>query len=94
MITNDARFSREIESRIAMTKAGFNQKGFFHQQIGLKLWEVLHLENNFVWCRDFDTVANKAEMRWKFLHVVLEKDGDQLDTSYDKINLLEPEFYI
>jgi hypothetical protein len=54
MITNDARCTREIKSRIAMTKAAFNKKKTFHQQIGLKLKEetskVLHLEHSFVWC--------------------------------------------
>jgi hypothetical protein len=35
-IKNDARYTREIKSRIAMAKAGFNMKKTFHQQIGFK----------------------------------------------------------
>jgi hypothetical protein len=36
MITNDARYSREIKSRMAVAKASFNKKkAFFSQQIGL-----------------------------------------------------------
>jgi hypothetical protein len=53
MITSDARCTREIKSSIAMTKAAFNKKKTFHQQIGLKFKEktikVLHLEHSFVW---------------------------------------------
>jgi hypothetical protein len=38
MITNDARCTREIKSRIAMTKAAFNkQKILFTGQLGLNL---------------------------------------------------------
>jgi hypothetical protein len=33
---NDARFTREIKSKIAMAKAAFNKKNNFHRQIGLK----------------------------------------------------------
>jgi hypothetical protein len=52
-ITNDARCTREIKSRIAMAKAAFNEKkNIFHQQTGLKFKEetskVLHLEHSFV----------------------------------------------
>jgi hypothetical protein len=54
MITNYARFTREIKSRIAMAKAAFNKKKTFYQQTGLKFKEetskVLHLEHSFVWC--------------------------------------------
>jgi hypothetical protein len=54
MITNGARCTREIKSRIAKTKAAFNKKKTFHQQTGLKFKEetskVLHLEHSFVWC--------------------------------------------
>ena len=54
MITNGARCTREIKSRIAIAKATFNSKKTFHQQIGLK-WkeetsEVLQLEHNIVLC--------------------------------------------
>jgi hypothetical protein len=55
MITQDARCTHEIKSRIAMAKAAFNKKKtFFHQQTGLKFKEetskLLHLEHIFVWC--------------------------------------------
>jgi hypothetical protein len=50
MITNDARCTREIESRIVMAKAAFNRKKtiFFNKQIGLKAETtiVLHLERS------------------------------------------------
>jgi hypothetical protein len=53
-ITNDARCTCEIKSRIAMAKSAFNKKKTFHQKIGLKFKEesskVLHLEHSFVWC--------------------------------------------
>jgi hypothetical protein len=39
MITNDARCTREIKSKIAMAKAAFNKKKTFHQQTGLKFKE-------------------------------------------------------
>ena len=34
IITNGARCTREIESRIVMTKAAFNKNKTLHQQIG------------------------------------------------------------
>jgi hypothetical protein len=40
LITNDARETREIKSRIAMAKAAFNKrKVFFFTRFGLKLKE-------------------------------------------------------
>ena len=39
MITNDAKCTREIKSRIVMAKAAFDRKKTFHQQIGLKFKE-------------------------------------------------------
>jgi hypothetical protein len=54
MVTNDARCTREIKSKIAMAKAAFNKKKTLHQQTGLKFKEetskMLHLEHSFVWC--------------------------------------------
>jgi hypothetical protein len=54
VITNDARCTREITLRIVMTKAAFNNKKTFQQQIALKSKEeaskILHLEHSFVWC--------------------------------------------
>jgi hypothetical protein len=52
MITNNARCTREIKSRIVMAKAAFNNKKTFHQKSVLKFKEetskVLHLEHSFV----------------------------------------------
>jgi hypothetical protein len=47
MVTDDAKCTLEIKSRIAMAKAAFNKKTtLFHNQIGLKCMEetseVLH----------------------------------------------------
>jgi hypothetical protein len=54
MMTNNARCTREIKSRIAMGKATFNRKKTFHQKIGLKFKEetseMLHLEDSTAWC--------------------------------------------
>jgi hypothetical protein len=54
MKTNDARYIREIISRIVIANVKFNKKDSFYQQIGLQCEEetnkVLHLEHNFVWC--------------------------------------------
>jgi hypothetical protein len=53
MVTNDARFTREIKYRIAMAKAAFSKKKTFHQQTGLAFKEatneVLQLVHSFVW---------------------------------------------
>jgi hypothetical protein len=53
MTTNDARCTREIKSRIAMTEAAFNKKKTVHWQIGLRFKEetskVLHVEHSLVW---------------------------------------------
>jgi hypothetical protein len=53
MITNDARRTREMKSRIAMTRAAFNGKKSLRQQNGLtfkeKTSEVLHFENSIFW---------------------------------------------
>ena len=38
-VINDARYTREIKSKIAMAKAAFNNKNTFHRQIGLKFKE-------------------------------------------------------
>jgi len=54
MITNEARCTREIKSRIAMNKAEFNKKEkySFHQKIGLKFKDetckVLLVERSLV----------------------------------------------
>jgi hypothetical protein len=42
------------------------QKGLFHQQIGLEFKEgaseVLHLEHCFVWCWNLDTSESRSEL--------------------------------
>jgi hypothetical protein len=53
MITNDARFTREIKSRISMEKAAFNKKkALFTSKLDLQVEtsKVLHLEQSIVWC--------------------------------------------
>jgi hypothetical protein len=55
MITNDAKCTCEIKSRISIAKAAFNKKKtLFTSNLDLKFKEetskVLHLEHSFVWC--------------------------------------------
>ena len=56
MITNDARCTREIKSRIVTAKAAFNKRKTldFTSKLDInlskKLSKVLHLEHSFVWC--------------------------------------------
>ena len=55
MITNDARCTREIKSRIVMAKAAFNRKRtLFTSSLGLtceeESSEVTHVEQSFLWC--------------------------------------------
>ena len=55
MLTNDARCTCEIKSRIAMAKAVFNKKrALFTSILDLKIEEetskMLHLEHGFIWC--------------------------------------------
>jgi hypothetical protein len=41
MLTNDARCTREIKSKIAMTKAAFNKKTLFTSKLDLNLRKTL-----------------------------------------------------
>ena len=54
MITNDARCTPEIKSRIATTNATFNKTKTFQQQIGLEFRvessKLLHLGHSFARC--------------------------------------------
>jgi hypothetical protein len=54
IITDDARCTLQIISKIAMEKAPFSMEKTYHQQTGLILREeigrVLHLEHSFTWC--------------------------------------------
>ena len=53
MLTEHGRCTCEIKSRIVVTKAAFNKKKNFYQQIGLQFEEetseVLRLEHSSVW---------------------------------------------
>jgi hypothetical protein len=53
-MVNDAKCTREIKSRIAMTKAAFDEKKTFRREVALKYKEKtckeLNLEHNIVWC--------------------------------------------
>ena len=48
-ITNDARCTREIKSRIAIRKATFNKKTLFTSKFVEETNEVQHLEHSIVW---------------------------------------------
>jgi hypothetical protein len=52
LLTNDARCTREIKSRIAMAKAVFKKETLFTSKLDLKFEEepskVLHVEYSFV----------------------------------------------
>jgi hypothetical protein len=71
MITNDARYTREIKARIDMAKAGFNKKrALFTSKLDLRAKEetseVLHLEHSFVWCGNLDSSEPRLEISGKF----------------------------
>jgi hypothetical protein len=52
VVTNDARCTREIESRTVMAKAAFNKKILFTNELKLtfneEAREVTHVEQSFV----------------------------------------------
>jgi len=54
VITNDARCTREIESRTVMAKAAFKKKILFTNKLELTCNEeasaLTHVEQSFVWC--------------------------------------------
>jgi len=54
MITNDAKCTREIKSKIAMSQTAFNTKTLFASKLylnfGKKLVKCYILEYRFVWC--------------------------------------------
>jgi hypothetical protein len=50
MITNDARHTRGIESRIFTTKAAFNRKETLFVSKLEETSEVLNLEHRILWC--------------------------------------------
>jgi len=55
MITNDARCTREIKSRIVMGKANFNKKTFFTSKLNL------HLRKKLVKCYVWSIALYGAE---------------------------------
>jgi hypothetical protein len=49
--------------------------------------QLLHFEDRFVWCWNFDTTESRSEINWMFLNVVPETDGeDLLDRTCEKSN--------
>jgi len=56
MVTNGARFSREIKSSTVMEKAAFNKKILFTSKLGLNLRRKLVKcsEQSIVWCWNLD----------------------------------------
>ena len=46
--------------------------------------EVLRLEHGFVRFWNFNTSKSRAKLPGKFWTVVLEKDGDEMERSYEK----------
>jgi hypothetical protein len=94
MITNDARCNREIKIYDCHGKSIIQrEEDSFQQQTRLQLkevvTEVLHLECSFVWCWNLDTWECMSETPGKFWNVVLEKVGDQLGRSCEKLKVLQ-----
>jgi len=64
LITEDAKRTLEIKSRIFVAKNDIQQDGHsLHQQVGFKFKEkiikVLYLKHSFVWGWNFDSYKNK-----------------------------------
>jgi len=80
MVTNNARCTREIKSRIAMEKNINQQEYSFHQETGLQFKKVrceVHIWSiAFVWCWNVDTSQSRSEIPGKFWNVLLKKDGE------------------
>jgi hypothetical protein len=47
--------------------------------------KVPHVERSFLYCWILDTSENRSEIPGKSRNVVLEKDGGQLDRSFEKL---------
>jgi hypothetical protein len=89
LISNDARYTREIKSWIALTKATFRRKkNIFISKFVLKFRKKLVkfniLGHSFLWCWNLDAWESISEIRGKFWIVMLEKDGDQFDRPFEK----------
>jgi hypothetical protein len=74
MITNDARYTREIKSKISLGKAA----DFLQRKFGIRdeTSKVVHSEQNFERCLKLDTLVGISEISGKYGYVVLEKDGE------------------
>jgi len=84
-MTNDARCIRETESRITTAKESFKTRNsLVTDNFGEETNEMLHLEHSFIWRWNEDTSGSRLKIPWKFWNMVLEKDGDQFDRSYEK----------
>jgi hypothetical protein len=88
LVTNDARCTREIKSRIAMLKGAFNKKALFTSKLDLNLRKIQ--ENFYIWI-----IASYRAETWifrtvdqkhlKISNVVLEEVGeDWLDRLREK----------
>jgi hypothetical protein len=65
MITKDARCSREITSKIAVSKASFNKNKNFHLQVGLKFKEGTICAVALYGAKHLDTSESRAEIPGK-----------------------------
>jgi hypothetical protein len=67
MITNDARCTCEIKSRIDMAKAGFNtKKALFSSKFDVHLRKKLVKCYSFVWYRKLDISESKSDISLRF----------------------------
>jgi hypothetical protein len=64
MITNVARFTRDIKSKIAMAKAALNTKRLFFSP---EIWTlILHLQHRFALYWNVDTSKRRSQITGKF----------------------------
>ena len=70
MITNDAKCTHEIKSRIAMAKEAFNKKTLFTRKLDLKFKEeiskMVHFEPSFLWCSSLNISEGRSKESRKF----------------------------
>jgi hypothetical protein len=87
MITNDARCTREIKSRIAMAKSAFSKKkNLFTSKLDLNLRKKL--VKCYIWSIALygaeTCTLRKVDQTGMFCNVLLEKNGeDKFDRSYE-----------
>jgi hypothetical protein len=60
MVTNDARCTREIKTRIAMAKAAFNKNNLFTSKLYLNLRKKL--VKCYLWSIALDTSESRSEI--------------------------------